>query len=109
MAITSTFNASNIPVWHNTNTVSISPTDIKGEPIIVTHTVSQTTLEDFPTTDFDIKMELCNLLAKELFNKNCIDFTKEQRVNTGEYVFRARIFVTPKDVTQLLRTNGVIK
>jgi hypothetical protein len=55
------------------------------------------------------KLELCQKLAREMFQTDCIEFTKQIDVLSGDHMFRARIFVTPKDTVQLLRVHGKIK
>ena len=55
------------------------------------------------------KLELCQKLAREMFQSDCIEFTKSIDNYSGNYVFRARSFVVPKADVQILRINGNIK
>ena len=55
----------------------------------------------------DVKKALIQYLADEIFNKNMIEFTKLSNHAQLMTEYRARIFVTPNDQVQLLRTNGV--
>ena len=56
-----------------------------------------------------MKSDLCQKLVREMFESDCIEFTKQIDVLSGDHMFRARIFVTPKDTVQLLRVHGKIK
>jgi len=50
-----------------------------------------------------IKLDLCHQLAQELYESKMVEFTQEKRVDTKEFVFRARVFATPDDKVQLIR------
>lgn len=82
---------------------------ISGRCVLANFTVSQDKLEDGIMKEFDIKMELCNLLIKELFKQNVIEYTMEHRPDLYCTLFRARIFVTPREQTELLRVHKIIK
>jgi len=81
---------------------------IKGTPIYAQVEKSKSELEDRIVADYEIKMELCDLLVKKLLENNAIEFTKEENFSMGTVVCRARIFATPKDTTQILRVNKAI-
>ena len=87
---------------------SLDITTIKGIPIYAQVEKSKSELEDRIVADYEIKMELCDLLVKKLLENNAIEFTKEENFSMGTVVCRARIFATPKDTIQLLRVNKVI-
>jgi hypothetical protein len=57
----------------------------------------------------EIKKQLIRQLAEEMMRSRCVEFTKQVDGMTGEYVFRARIFVTPDHQVQTLRQANVIK
>lgn len=80
--------------------------DVKGIPIIVDYELSSYSFE--LTDENHIKLKLCQLLVEELFCKGMIEFTRESFPNMDTTKFRARIFITPKDTTQVLRLNKVI-
>ena len=50
-----------------------------------------------------IKLDLCYQMVKELVASKMVEFTQEKRVDTDEFVFRARIYATPDDKVQLIR------
>ena len=50
----------------------------------------------------DIKRKLCEDLVQELFNDNSILFTHIRNAAGDKVHYKARIYVTPKDQTQLL-------
>ena len=93
----------------NVNTVAtIKP--IQGEPIVVEVTLNQSEMEWLQEPEKKIKNTLVQKLAERMYeNGRYIEFTREQLVNQDKTIFRARVFVTPGDVTQLLRLNGSIK
>lgn len=90
--------------------VTISPTLIKGEPIVVDITLNDATLATMIKQKQEIKYFLIEKLVKAMYaSGKYIEFTRQEMPHKNETVFRARIFVTPGDITQLLRTEGVIK
>jgi hypothetical protein len=54
-------------------------------------------------SELEIKTRLTELLVREIWDNNCIEFTKQQDYVRNEVVVRARIFVTPKDDVQVIR------
>jgi hypothetical protein len=92
--------------WTTTSVASIA--EIEGTPIYVQVEKSKYELEDRIVADYEIKMELCDLLVKKLLENNAIEFTKEENFSMGTVICRARIFATPKNQVQLLRVNKVI-
>lgn len=91
-----------------TTTTVASTAEIKGTPIYAQVEKSKSELEDRIVADYEIKMELCDLLVKKLLENNDIEFTKEENFPMNTVICRARIFATPKDQVQLLRVNKVI-
>ena len=74
---------------------------IRGKMLTVQHTVD-------PMIDFaekGIKQYLIQKLADQLMDQNVVEFTKLQKPD-GSIDYRARIFVTPNDQVQILRTSG---
>jgi hypothetical protein len=55
-----------------------------------------------PTTLDEVKRKLCFELAEELFRDNMILFTHIRHPHDNTVHFKARIYVTPKDQTQLI-------
>ena len=81
---------------------------IKGEPVVATLIVDDATLANTRPDPNNIKEMLVTKLVNEMYKCDHIEFTKEEKFTHGETIFRARIFITPKDVTQLLRVNKAI-
>ncbi len=50
-----------------------------------------------------IKLDLCYQMVKQLVASKMVEFTEEKRVDTGGFIFRARIFATPDTQVQLIR------
>ena len=96
-----------VPYYNNRNNQE-STTDIEGKMVCVKFTMStyefETVSQHFHPDD--IKIKLCDMLAKELYHNANIEFTKETDLNTNNTIFRARIFVVPDTVVRLLRLNG---
>ena len=87
---------------------SIKP--IQGEPIVVDVTLNQSEIEWLQEPERKIKHGLVQKLAEAMYESGkYIEFTRQDLHHQNQTVFRARVFVTPGDVTQLLRINGVIK
>ena len=100
----------------NTNTVlthTFSDSIIKpiqGEPIVVDVTLNQSEIEWLQEPEKKIKHGLVQKLAEAMYESGkYIEFTRQDLHHQNQIVFRARVFVTPGDVTQLLRTSGIIK
>ena len=100
----------NTVLTHTFNDGTIKP--IQGEPIIATihsHDIWDQ-VQWSKDQDEEIKYMLVRKLAEAMYKSGkYIEFTREQLVNENGTIFRARVFVTPGDVTQLLRVNKVIK
>jgi len=47
---------------------------------------------------------LVEKLTEAIYKEDVIDFAKQENVVSGLTHYRARIFVTPKDKTQILKT-----
>ena len=92
--------------WTTTTVASI--VGIEGTPIYAQVEKSRSDLENRIVADYEIKMELCDLLVKKLLENNAIEFTKEENFSMDTVICRARIFATPKNQVQLLRVNKVI-
>jgi hypothetical protein len=87
---------------------SVKP--IQGEPIVVELTLNESELEWLQDSERKIKHGLVQKLAEAMYESGkYIEFTRQELINEQRSVFRARIFVTPGDMVQLLRTNGTIK
>jgi hypothetical protein len=53
--------------------------------------------------DHEMKTLLISQMVREIWDNNCIEFTKQQDYANDEVIIRARIFVTPNDDVQLIR------
>ena len=101
----------NTVLTHSFTDGSVKP--IQGEPIVVELTLAcrnESELEWLQDSERKIKHELVQKLAEAMYESGkYIEFTRQELINEQRSVFRARIFVTPGDMVQLLRTNGTIK
>lgn len=82
---------------------------IQGWPILADYILDEIVVGKTKLSDEDIKFKLCQSLAIELYKQNMIEFTKEQRHDTGDTHYRARIFAVPNTEVQLLRLGEIIK
>jgi len=82
---------------------------IQGWPVLADYTLDEIVIGKSKLSDEDIKFKLCQTLAIELYKQNMIEFTKEQRPDTGDTHYRARIFAVPNTEVQLLRLQEIIK
>lgn len=82
---------------------------IKGWPVTVDYVLNEIMFMEANSSDDDIKFKLCQNLAVELFKGGMIEFTKEQRHDTGDTHYRARIFAVPNTEVQFLRVQEIIK
>jgi len=101
---TSQWNGSNI----SNGSVSIAEHTIQGQLIYEELHVERTLVEDAHGDEYQFKERLMEKLVRGLFKSNCIEFTKAESVHTGEFVFRARIFVVPDTKVRILRESKVI-
>jgi len=56
-----------------------------------------------------VKKDLITALVQNMYKQNMIEFTKSQDIVSGEYIFKARVYVVPDSQVRILRVNGVIK
>ena len=75
---------------------------IQGRMFTVQH---KFTNSDFLMNPLDVKRQLTYNLAEELLKQDMIEFTSQEDMSDGSRTIRARIFVTPKDHVQILRTK----
>lgn len=78
---------------------------ISGELITVEST-SDMALDYLDEKVFEakIKLELVNKLVEYMFKNNKIQFTKQVVASTGLIKYRAYVYVTPNDQTNVVRT-----
>ena len=87
---------------------------IQGTALYAEHRVNASQLLTMNATqakqlEDSMKSDLCQKLVREMFESDCIEFTKSIDNYSGNYVFRARSFVVPKADVQILRTSGNIR
>ena len=51
----------------------------------------------------EIKKELIQGMVREIVKRNCIEFTSQKDMLTGNVTYRARVFVTPDSQTRIIR------
>lgn len=59
-------------------------------------------------TEEEIKKELIGKLLYEMWNKDCIEFTRQYDIESEQTIFRARIYAVYDDDVRILRENKVI-
>ena len=95
------------------NNISVTPLEtIQGQCLLAQKSMAVFTLQsalDANRMEEEIKKQLVHQLAEEMMRARCVEFTKQVDGFTGEYVFRARIFVTPDHQVRTLRQANVIK
>ena len=77
---------------------------IQGKMFVVTYNISELEFSNTIISPDSIKEILAQLIVKELMSSNCIEFTKMQDPLSLAHSFKARIFATPNDKIQILRT-----
>ena len=75
---------------------------IKGQMLIASMVLTDHDLANTPKDA--IKKELAHLLAEEMINKNCIDYTQGHDWANGSVMIRARAYAVLNTDVQLLRT-----
>lgn len=85
--------------------VNISTEDhaIQGKMVTASLPIAREDIEDYGTKESWIKKYLANALAKELIENRLVEFTRQEDLVNGNYVFRARLFATPDTSVRLLR------
>jgi hypothetical protein len=76
--------------------------EITGQTVMVEHTYPEDVGNGRYTEDH-IKQLLMDNLVREMFKANHIEFTRMERVETGETVYRARIHVVPDTQVRIIR------
>ena len=59
-------------------------------------------------TEEEIKKELIGKLLYEMWNKDCIEFTRQHDIESDRTIFRARIYAVYNDDVKILRENKII-
>lgn len=91
---------------HNGTFTQANHETIQGKMLIHTHRISGVALDNYVMYPGDVKKMMASGLVEELLNSGCIEFTKTHEQHTGDWVFRARVFVVPDDKVRILRQNG---
>lgn len=83
---------------------------IRGEMIVVSHSISglEASVDITPVNDFKnkIKTILLEKLIEELKKSNSIEFTSVNDPRNNQTIFKARIFATPDNQVRILRKAG---
>ena len=51
----------------------------------------------------EIKKQLVQQIVEKMFESNCIEFTRQKDAQSGNLIFRARVFVTPDSTVRIIR------
>ncbi len=92
------------PAWIDPSVLShfIKDHEITGQTVVVEHTYPGD-IGDGHYKEDHIKQLLMDNLVREMFKANHIEFTRMQRHETNEMVFRARIHVVPDTQVRIIR------
>jgi len=77
---------------------------VQGEMLTASVTMSelQEMTLNIATAERSIKIQLANLIAKELLSSKFISFSKKKE-GSGQTIYLARAYVVPADMVQILR------
>lgn len=81
--------------------VGYDPYFIKGNLISVEIKLEEATT--MVLSEDQIKADLARKLAEQLLRSNVINFTKQTEIDTLNHIFRAYLYVTPNDQTEIIR------
>ena len=92
------------PAWIDPSVLShfIKDHEIQGQTVVVEHTYPGDICDGHYKEDH-IKQLLMDNLVREMFKANHIEFTRMQRHETNEMVFRARIHAVPDTQVRIIR------
>lgn len=76
---------------------------VRGRLLAVNKQYDDDLVHDAGLTDTQIKAELIHLLAEEMLRNNVVQFTKQQEPHNYRTTYRAYLYVTPRDETELIR------
>ena len=86
----------------------VTHTPLQGQMVIATFQVDALKMQAHVFSEDEIKKELIDKLLYESWNRNCIEFTKQEDHLTGTHIFRARIYALPDDQVRIIRQNNVV-
>lgn len=84
-------------------TISIADHIIQGKMLVVEYEVTAHEAQ-FMDDNF-IKQMLIKELAQKIYNEKCVEFTKQNDLQSNTIKCRARIYVTPDSNVKILRTH----
>jgi hypothetical protein len=92
------------PAWVDPSVLEhfIKDHEITGQTVMVEHTYPEDVGNGRYTEDH-IKQLLMDNLVREMFKANHIEFTRMERHETNEMVYRARIHVVPDTQVRIIR------
>ena len=82
---------------------------IQGQMLMVQKTLDAYELErtglsaNIKNYEDEIKRQLIQEMLSEIVKRNCIEFTSQKDMLTGNVTYRARVFVTPDEQTRIIR------
>jgi len=90
-------------------TVDTTDRKVEGKMVMVRMNMGPMELSNAKVSDEDMKRELCNRLAYELYKSDCIEFTKAYDGAHLDIVFVARTFAAPKSFVKEWREHELWK
>ena len=76
---------------------------VRGRLLAVNKQYDDDLTKDMGLSDAQIKAELIHLLAEEMLRNDVVQFTKQQEPHNYRTTYRAYLYVTPRDETELIR------
>ena len=92
------------------NIVSVDSTylPLQGQMVTANFVANEYQLQASVFSEEEIKKELIGKLLYEMWNKDCIEFTRQHDIESDRTIFRARIYAVYDDDVKILRENKVI-
>ena len=88
----------------NTKEFAIQGQMLAVEKILNSYELERTGLSsNVKNFEDEIKKELIQEMVREIVKRNCIEFTSQKDMLTGNVTYRARVFVTPDSQVRIIR------
>jgi len=88
----------------NTKEFAIQGQMLAVEKILNSYELERTGLSaNIKNFEDEIKKDLIQEMVREIVKRNCIEFTSQKDMLSGNVTYRARVFVTPDTQTRIIR------
>lgn len=80
---------------------------VKGELLVIQQKVDMTVIQQMNDDNFVrlMKKKMIEELAEQILKNKLAEFTKEENMQTGDILFRARVYLVPDDKVRIIRKN----